>query len=65
MDKSKRLARLHRVRTLQLGLAQADEARAREGMASETALAQRIARLAAAQASAGATSSRHRSQNSA
>jgi uncharacterized protein YicC (UPF0701 family) len=47
MDKSKRLARLHRVRTLQLGLAQADEARAREGVASETALAQRIARLAA------------------
>ncbi|MGJ3628888.1 hypothetical protein AB5I41_22135 [Sphingomonas sp. MMS24-JH45] len=42
-----RLARLHRVRTLQLGLAQADEARAREGLASETALANRIATLAA------------------
>jgi hypothetical protein len=48
----KRLARLHRVRTLQLGLAQADEARAREGLASETALAERIARLAGAVAPA-------------
>ena len=48
MADAKRLARLHRVRTLQLGLAQADEARAREGLASETALAERIAALAAA-----------------
>lgn len=56
---SKRLARVHRVRTLQLGLAQADEARAREQVASEQALAGRIAQLAAAvapsQAQAGAT----------
>ncbi|WP_294193172.1 hypothetical protein [uncultured Sphingomonas sp.] len=44
----KRLARVHRVRTLQLGLAQADEARAREQVASEQALAGRIAQLAAA-----------------
>lgn len=60
MNDPKRLARLHRVRTLQLGLAQADEARAREGLASETALADRIATLAAAVAPtadrAGATS---------
>ena len=38
-----RLARVHRVRTLQLGLAQAEEARARDTVASEAALAQRIA----------------------
>lgn len=44
----KKLARLHRVRTLQLGLATAEEARARERMASETALVTRIAQLAAA-----------------
>ena len=44
----RRLARVHRVRTLQLGLAQADEARARDAIASETALADRIAQLAAA-----------------
>lgn len=48
MTDGKRLARIHRVRTLQLGLAQADEARAREGLASETALSERIGRLAAA-----------------
>jgi hypothetical protein len=44
----KRLARVHRVRTLQLGLAQADEARARDQVMSEQALAGRIAQLAAA-----------------
>lgn len=42
----RRLARVHRVRTLQLGLAQADEARAHAAVATETALSQRIARLA-------------------
>lgn len=42
------LARIHRVRTLQLGLAQAAEAKAAEGLASETALANRIAELARA-----------------
>ena len=52
MNDPKRLARLHRVRTLQLNLAQADEARAREGVASETALAERIRNLAAAVAPA-------------
>jgi hypothetical protein len=46
MPDPKRLARLHRVRTLQLGLAQADEARAIAAMASETQLSQRIAQLA-------------------
>lgn len=48
MTDPKRLARLHRVRTLQLGLARAEEARARDGLASEAALAERIGRLAAA-----------------
>jgi flagellar FliJ protein len=47
MDK-KQLQRIHRVRTLQLGLAQANEAKAAEGLASETALAGRIADLARA-----------------
>ena len=47
MDKNQ-LARIHRVRTLQLGLAQAAEAKANEGLASETALANRIAELARA-----------------
>lgn len=45
MDK-KKLARLHRVRTLQLGMAQAAETRAHDQMASETALSRRIAQLA-------------------
>lgn len=45
MDK-KKLARLHRVRTLQLGMARAAESRAHEQMASETALSNRIAQLA-------------------
>lgn len=47
MDK-KKLARLHRVRTLQLGMAQAAEVRARDQAASEAALSSRIAQLAAA-----------------
>lgn len=47
MDK-RQLQRIHRVRTLQLGLAQANEAKAAEGLASETALAGRIAELARA-----------------
>lgn len=47
MDK-KQLQRIHRVRTLQLGLAQAAETRAAEGLASESALAGRIADLARA-----------------
>lgn len=46
MSDAKRLARIHRVRTLQLGLAQADEMRARESVASEQALAERIGLLA-------------------
>ena len=47
MDK-KRLERVHRVRTLQLGFAQAAESQARDTMASEAALSNRIAQLAAA-----------------
>ncbi|MBM6578129.1 MAG: hypothetical protein EOP68_11435 [Sphingomonas sp.] len=44
-DKSKMLARLHRVRTLQLGLARADEVRHAEALASEHQLTQRISAL--------------------
>lgn len=51
MDR-KKLARLHRVRTLQVNLAHAAETSARAQVASETALAQRIAALAAAVAPA-------------
>lgn len=47
MDR-KALARIQRVRVLQAGLAQAAEAQARDGLASETALSDRIAGLAAA-----------------
>ena len=47
MDK-KVLARIHRVRTLQLNLIRADEARAHDKFATETALGQRIADLAKA-----------------
>jgi flagellar FliJ protein len=47
MDR-KKLARLHRVRTVQLNLAHAEESTARAQVASEAALAQRIASLAAA-----------------
>lgn len=48
MADPKRLARVARVRTLQLGLARADEARARDQVASETQLSNRIAQLAQA-----------------
>lgn len=41
------MGRIHRVRTLQLGLAQADELAARDKHASEVQLAERIAALAA------------------
>ncbi|WP_033921849.1 hypothetical protein [Sphingomonas sp. 37zxx] len=44
---AKKLDRLLRVRTLQLGLVRADEARAAEKVASETALRDRIEQLAA------------------
>ncbi len=47
MDK-KRLTRVHRVRTLQLGFAQVAEMQARNTMASEAALSNRIAQLAEA-----------------
>ena len=40
-----RLKRIHRVRTLQLGLVQADEARALERLAGEETLAARIGQL--------------------
>lgn len=42
-----RLTRIHRVRTLQLGLIRAEEMRAHDRVASETRLADRIATLAA------------------
>ena len=46
MDKrGKTLARIHRVRTLQLGLTRADEARAHDKFASEKLLSGRIALL--------------------
>lgn len=47
-DRGKTLARLHRVRTIQLHLAHADEARARDHMNSESQLHTRIAQLAEA-----------------
>ena len=50
MPDAKKLARIHRVRTLQLGLVRADEARAHERVATEQALAARIGQLAAATA---------------
>lgn len=46
MADAKRLKRLHRVRTLQLGLARADESRAQAQLSSETQLAHRITQLA-------------------
>ncbi len=55
MPDAKRLKRLHRVRTLQLGLARADEARTQAQLTSETQLAQRIAQLADAVAPAPST----------
>src|SRR4051812_31121515 len=45
-DRTKTLGRLLRVRTLQLGLTRAEEARAHEKLASEDALRARIAQLA-------------------
>lgn len=47
-----RLARLLRVRTLQLGLVRADEARAQQRLAGERALSQRIVQLSEAVAPA-------------
>ncbi len=44
--RDKTLARLHRVRTIQLHLAHADEARARDHLTNETVLHARIAQLA-------------------
>jgi flagellar biosynthesis chaperone FliJ len=52
MPDAKRLKRLHRVRTLQLGLARAEESRTQAQLTSETQLAQRIAQLASAVAPA-------------
>ena len=46
MPDLKKLARLHRVRTLQLTLTQGEEARARETAAAEASLSRRIADLA-------------------
>ncbi len=46
MPDAKRLKRLHRVRTLQLGLARAEESRTQAQLTSETQLAERIAQLA-------------------
>ena len=46
MADPKQLKRLHRVRTLQLNLVRADEARARDRLAQELALHNRIAQLA-------------------
>ncbi|MBJ6123583.1 hypothetical protein [Sphingomonas mollis] len=45
MTRAATLARIHRVRTLQLGLARADEMRHHDTLASETALTDRIAAL--------------------
>ncbi|KQN92369.1 hypothetical protein ASE95_06390 [Sphingomonas sp. Leaf231] len=55
MPDAKRLKRLHRVRTLQLGLARAEESRTQAQLTSETQLAERIAQLASAVAPAPAT----------
>ena len=60
MADGKRLQRLHRVRTLQLNLARADEARAREQVTSEQQLSHRIAQLAAAVAPHRCTSRSNR-----
>lgn len=46
-QKMGKLARIHRVRTLQLGLVQAEEARTQARFASEDQLARRIGELAA------------------
>lgn len=52
MPKPSKLDRILRVRTLQLGLVQADEARAHDRAASEAVLKNRIAQLAASVAPA-------------
>ena len=52
MAKASKLDRILRVRTLQLGLVQADEARAQDRAASEAVLKTRIAQLAASVAPA-------------
>ena len=49
---AKKLARIHRVRTIQLGLTRAEEARAGDKVASEAALSARITALADAVAPA-------------
>lgn len=54
-NRQRLLARIDRVRAVQLTLARADEARAQAHAASETALGQRIAQLAAATAPAVAS----------
>jgi len=51
------LARIHRVRSLQLVLAQGEEARARDRLATEAALGERIAALGNAVAPAPTTAS--------
>lgn len=56
MNRARTLQRLHRVRTLQLGLARADEARAVDALAGETQLTHRIAGLIDAVAPAAAAS---------
>ncbi|WP_374944164.1 hypothetical protein [Sphingomonas sp.] len=48
MPDKRKLTRIHRVRTLQLGLVRAEEMRALDRVTSETQLADRIATLAAA-----------------
>ena len=48
MASDRTLARIHRVRTLQLTLARAEEARTRAQVATEQTLSQRIAQLAEA-----------------
>lgn len=57
MADARKLARIHRVRTLQLGLVQADEARAQARLANEDQLADRIGSLVAAIAPAPANAS--------
>lgn len=55
MTRTTTLGRIHRVRTLQLGLARAEEMRHYDTLASETALNQRIAGLVEAVAPTAAT----------
>lgn len=55
-DRARTLARIHRVRTLQLNLIRADEARVHDKLASESQLSTRIAQLAHAVAPVEETS---------